>query len=60
MENLVGGSEPPGQAARELKEVVELHAISVDEPNTFAEEERNPCWLKKMQEKMTSITQNKM
>ena len=44
----------------ELKEeVVELHAISVDELNSFAEAEKNPCWLKAMQEEMTSITENK-
>ena len=35
-----GGGEPPGLAAHELEEeVVELHAISADEPNTFAEVE---------------------
>ena len=59
MEDLVGGGEPPGLAARELKqEVAELHAISADEPNTFAKSERNPCWRKAMQEEMTSITEN--
>ena len=60
MEDLVGGGEPPGLAARKLEqEMAELHAISADEPNTFAEAERNPCWLKAMQEEMTSITENK-
>ena len=59
MEDLVGGGEPPGLAQRELEqEVAELYAISADEPNTFAEAERNPCWLKVMQEEMTSITDN--
>ena len=29
-----------------------------DEPNTFAVAEKNPCWLKAMQEEMTSITEN--
>ena len=59
IEDLVGGGEPPGLAARELEqEVVELHAISANEPNTFAEAERNPCWLKAMQEEITSITEN--
>ena len=58
MEDLVGGGEPPGLAARELEEVAELHAVSADEPNTFAEAEKNPCWLKAMQEEMTSITEN--
>ena len=58
MNDLVGGGEPPGLAARELEEVAELHAISVDESNTFTEAERNPCWLKAMQEEMTSITEN--
>ena len=44
MEDLVGGGEPPGLAARELEqEVAELHAISADELNTFVEAERNPC-----------------
>ena len=55
MEDLVGGGEPPGLVACELEqEVVEQHAISADEPNTFAEAERNPCWLKAMQEEMAS------
>ena len=59
MDDLVGGGEPPGLAARELEqEVAELHAISADESNTFAEAERNPCWLKAMEEEMTSITEN--
>ena len=48
MDDLVGGGEPPGLAARELEEVAELHAISADEPNTLAEAERNPCWLNAM------------
>ena len=48
MEDLVGGGEPLGLAARELEEVVELHAISADESNTFTKAERNPCWLKAM------------
>jgi len=38
MEDLVGGSEPPGLATRKLEQVVvELHAISANEPNTSAE-----------------------
>ena len=48
MDDLVGGGEPPGPVARELKEVAELHAISADELNTFVEVERNSCWLKAM------------
>ena len=48
MDDLVGGGEPPGLATRELEEVTELHAISTDEPNTFAKAERNPCCLKAM------------
>ena len=59
MDDLVGGGEPPGLAALELEEVAELHAISADEPNTFAEVEKNPCWRKAMQEEMTSITENR-
>ena len=58
MDDLVGGGKPSGLAARELEEVAELHAISADEPNTFAEAEKNSCWLKAMQEDMTSITEN--
>ena len=59
MDDLVGGGEPPELAAHELEqEVVELHAFSVDEPNTFVEAERNPCWLKAMQEEMTSTIEN--
>ena len=60
MDDLVGRGEPPGLVARELEEVAELHAISADEPNTFAEAEKNPFWLKAMQEEMTSITENQM
>ena len=48
MDDLVGGGEPPGLAARELEEVAEQHAINADEPNSFAEAEKNPCWLKAM------------
>ena len=48
MDDLVGGGEPLGLVARELEEVAELHAISADEPNTLAEAEKNPCWLKVM------------
>ena len=60
MEDLLGGGEPPRLATREFEEeVVELHAIIADEPNTFAEAERNSCWLKTMQEEMTFITENK-
>ena len=58
MDDLVGGCEPPRLEARKVEEVAELHAISTDEPNTFAEAERNPCWLKAMKEEMTSITKN--
>ena len=42
------------------EEVAELHAISMDESNSFVEAERNPCWLKAMQEEMVSITENKL
>ena len=60
MEVLLGEGEPPRLAVRELEEeMVELHVISADEPNTFAKAERNLCWLKAMQEEMTSITENK-
>ena len=38
IDDLLGGGEPPGLVVRELEEeVAELHAISVDEPNSFAE-----------------------
>jgi hypothetical protein len=40
-------------------EQAEAHAISVDEPHTFAEVIDNPCWKKAMEEEMTSITYNK-
>ena len=49
MEDLLGEGEPPRLAARELKEkVAKLHAISADEVNSFAEAEKNLCWLKAM------------
>jgi hypothetical protein len=40
-------------------EQAEAHAISVDEPHTFAEVIDNPCWKKAMEEEMASITYNK-
>jgi hypothetical protein len=40
-------------------EQAEVHAISVDELHTFAEEIGNPCWKKAMEEEMESITDNK-
>ena len=43
MEDLVGEDKPSGLAVHELKEeVAKLHAISVDELNSFAEAEKNP------------------
>ena len=61
MEDLLGRGEPLGLAVLELEEeVAELHAISADKSNTFAEAERkNSCWLKAMQKEMASITENK-
>ena len=60
IEDLLVGGESLRLAARELEEeVAELHAISADELNSFAEAERSSCWLKVMQEEMTSITENK-
>ena len=51
IEDLLVGGEPLGLAASELEEeAAELHAISVNEPNSFVEPKRNPCWLKAMQE----------
>jgi hypothetical protein len=40
-------------------EQAEAHAISADEPHTFAEVIGNPCWKKAMEEEMKSITDNK-
>ena len=49
IENLLGEGEPPGPAVHEFEEeVAELHAISMNEPNSFAEAEKKPCWLKAM------------
>ena len=60
IEDLLGEGEPPGLAACELEEeVAELHAISVDESNSFTAVEKNPWRLKAMQEEMASITENK-
>ena len=60
IEDLLGGGEPLGLAARELEEeVAELHSISADESNSFVEAERNPCWLKAMHEEMMFTTENK-
>ena len=44
IKDLLGEGEPSGLAARELEEeVAEKHAISVDEPNSFTEAEKNLC-----------------
>ena len=44
IEDLLEGGERLGLAVRELKEeAIELHAISADEPNSFAGVEKNPC-----------------
>jgi hypothetical protein len=40
-------------------EHAKVHVISADEPSTFAEAVSNPCWMKAMQEEMSSITDNK-
>ena len=40
-------------------EHAEVHVTSADEPSTFAEAVSNPCWMKAMQEEMSSITDNK-
>ena len=60
IEDLLGGGEPSGLATCELKEeVAECMPSAPDEPSSFTKVERNPCWLKAMQEEMTSITENK-
>ena len=61
IKDLLGGGEPLGLAACVLEEeAAELHAISMDELNSFVKAEKNPCWPKAMQEEMTSITENKL
>ena len=37
----------------------ELHAVSSDEPASFDEAERSPCWRKAMMEEMDSIEENR-
>jgi hypothetical protein len=40
-------------------EHAKVHVTSADEPSTFVEAVSNPCWMKAMQEEMSSITDNK-
>ena len=49
IEDLLGEGESTGLAACKLEEkVVDLHALSANEPNYFAKVEKNSCWLKAM------------
>ncbi|KAF0926734.1 hypothetical protein E2562_027164 [Oryza meyeriana var. granulata] len=43
-------------AERELGD--ELHAVSVEEPTTLVEAEREPCWRAAMAEELRSIEDN--
>jgi hypothetical protein len=43
MRNIIGQVAVPGQAMRDLEQG-ELFAVSTNEPNTFADVERQSCW----------------
>jgi hypothetical protein len=57
IENILGPTSPLGFAPRALL-MEELHAVSSDEPASFAEAERCPSWRKAMMEEMESIEDN--
>ncbi|KAL6647280.1 hypothetical protein ACP70R_014717 [Stipagrostis hirtigluma subsp. patula] len=58
IDNIIGPAPPPGFVPRALV-VEELHAVSSDEPASFAEAECSPSWRKAMMEEMESIEDNK-
>lgn len=54
--NVLGDAEVPGLAHRELAD--ELNVVSVEEPASFAEAEREACWCTAMLEELQSIQDN--
>ncbi|CAA6674433.1 unnamed protein product [Spirodela intermedia] len=58
IDNIVGLASPRGLASRALI-AEELHAVSSDEPVSFAEAEGHPSWRKAMEEEMASIEENR-
>lgn len=56
IDNVLGDAEVPGLAHRELAD--ELNVVSVEEPASFAEAEREACWCTAMLEELQSIQDN--
>lgn len=56
MDNILGETSPRGLAPRVL--AGELHAVSSDDPFSFADAEHDPSWRKAMLEEMKSIEEN--
>ena len=57
VDDLVGDSSPPGQAARVLDDL-ELHLGSAEEPPSFAAAEQEACWRVAMLEEMAAVEEN--
>ncbi|WVZ53904.1 hypothetical protein U9M48_004791 [Paspalum notatum var. saurae] len=53
---VIGPASPPGLVPRVLDD--ELHFTSADEPASFKEAEREPCWRQAMREEMKAIEDN--
>jgi len=58
VDDLVGDTSPPGQAARDLDDL-ELHLGSAEEPPSFAAAEQEACWRAAMLEEMAAVEENR-
>jgi len=58
VDDLVGDTSPPGQAARVLDDL-ELHLGSAEEPPSFAAAEQEACWWAAMLEEMAVVEENR-
>jgi hypothetical protein len=56
IEDLLGNGRVQVVAGHDIDQ---LHAISAEEPATFAEAEQDECWLQAMREEISSILDNK-
>jgi len=58
VDDLVGDTSPPGQAARVLNDL-ELHLGSAEELPSFAAAEQEACWRVAMLEEMAAVEENR-
>jgi hypothetical protein len=56
VDDILGPASPRGLAQWVLMQ--ELYAVSSDEPNSFEEAEKDPCWRRAMLEEMKAIEDN--